>query len=454
PYGYQNQQNQGQYGYQPPAGLWRLSAGSSPPQYGDNQQQHQYGGSQYGDNQYNQQYGAPAHGGFQHGQYGGPEYGGPAPPQHQAYGQYPPSDPSHQFPQQGAYNQNPPPQDPNNPYGNQQHQQSQYGPTDPAAGQEGDRGLMGAVAGGLGGGLLGNKAGHGIIGTIAGAFLGSKAEDNTEVVSNTTANTRTTTRSGRGTRTAIPAVPVHNAKYFFASPTYNKWVKLTAADVHALREVPGFEGQYVFFHLNHPIRFVYLVAPVVAIQEIPNTKFLILTLDDSSGSCIDVKIERVDSARIIPDSTSNTTVANVNIDTPFNSNTEVKIDGQVVDIATVLKVKCTIGSFRGVKQLVLKRCNVIKDTTEEAAAWESLAHFKRDVLAKPWMLDAAEQVALDAQLQQEAIKEQEEERRERRSQRAHQKREELRAERRQAREEVREQKRLAAEQKFNQGALI
>ncbi|KAH0082664.1 hypothetical protein KCU60_g15915, partial [Aureobasidium melanogenum] len=84
------------------------------------------------------------------------------------------SDPSHQFPQQGAYNQNPPPQDPNNPYG---HQQSQYGPTDPAAGQEGDRGLMGAVAGGLGGGVLGHKAGHGIIGTLAGAFLGSKAED-------------------------------------------------------------------------------------------------------------------------------------------------------------------------------------------------------------------------------------------------------------------------------------
>ncbi|CAD0047915.1 unnamed protein product [Aureobasidium pullulans] len=69
----------------------------------------------------------------------------------------------------------PPPQDPNNPYAAQQH--NQYGPTDPAAGQEGDRGLMGAVAGGLGGGLLGHKAGHGIIGTLAGAFMGSKAED-------------------------------------------------------------------------------------------------------------------------------------------------------------------------------------------------------------------------------------------------------------------------------------
>ncbi|KAG9595256.1 hypothetical protein KCV04_g14776, partial [Aureobasidium melanogenum] len=250
------------------------------------------------------------------------------------------------------------------------------------------------------------------------------------------------------------AAPVHNAKYFFASPTYNKWVKLSAADVHALREVPGFEGQNVYFHLNHPIRFVYLVAPVVAIQEIPNTKYLILTLDDSSGSCIDVKIERKDPAKLDPDSTSNTTVANLDIDTPFHGDTEIKVDGQVVDIATVLKVKCTIGSFRNVKQLELKRCNVIKDTTEEVAAWEAMAQFKRDVLAKPWMLSAADRATLDAQLQQEAIREQEEERRERRSQRAHQKREEHRAEKRRIREEEKEQKRLAAEKKYNQGALI
>ncbi|KAG9766426.1 hypothetical protein KCU95_g18066, partial [Aureobasidium melanogenum] len=276
------------------------------------------------------------------------------------------------------------------------------------------------------------------------------------------------------------AAPIHNAKYFFASPTYNKWVKLSAADVHALREVPGFEGshspfilqvfalrteltnvfffaftgQNVYFCLNHPIRFVYLVAPVVAIQEIPHTRYLILTLDDSSGACIDVKIERKDPAKIDPDSTSNTTVANIDINTPFDGPTEIKVDGQVVDIATVLKVKCTIGSFRGVKQLELKRCNVIRDTTEEVAAWEAMALFKRDVLAKPWMLNAADRATLDVQLQQEALREQEEERRERRSQRAHQKREEHRAEKRRAREEEKEQRRLAAEKKYNQGALV
>jgi hypothetical protein len=220
------------------------------------------------------------------------------------------------------------------------------------------------------------------------------------------------------------------------------------------RFLPLSTGQNVYFHLNHPIRFVYLVAPIVAIQDIPNTKFFILTLDDSSGSCIDVKIERKDPAKFDVDSTSNTTVPNLDIDVSFGYDSEIKIDGQIVDIASVVKVKCTIGSFRGVKQLELKRCSVIKDTTEEVAAWEAMAQFKRDVLAGPWVLDAAGQAALDVQLQQEAEREQEEDKRERRHERAHQKREEQRAEKRKAREEEREKRRLAAEKKFNQGALI
>lgn len=272
------------------------------------------------------------------------------------------------------------------------------------------------------------------------------------------------------------AAPVHNAKYFFGSPTYNKWVKLTAADIHALHEIPGFEGkqpvpclsfyykykqliisftgQKIYFHLNHPIRFVYLVAPIVAIQDIPNTKFFILTLDDSSNACIDVKIEREDAAKVDADSTSNTTVPNLDINVAFGYDSEIKIDGQKVDIGSVIKAKCTVGSFRGVKQLELKRCGVMKDTTEEVAAWESMAEFKRDVLAVPWTLSTADKAALDTQLQQEAMKEQEEEKRERRSQRAHQKREEQRAERRKAREQEKEQRRLASERKYNQGALI
>lgn len=49
-------------------------------------------------------------------------------------------------------------------------------PNDPNS-QEGDRGLMGAIAGGIGGHYAGGKVNHGILGTLAGAFLGHKAED-------------------------------------------------------------------------------------------------------------------------------------------------------------------------------------------------------------------------------------------------------------------------------------
>lgn len=54
---------------------------------------------------------------------------------------------------------------------------SPYGATDPAAAQDGERGLMGALAGGAAGRFGGKKAGHGLIGTLAGAFIGSKLED-------------------------------------------------------------------------------------------------------------------------------------------------------------------------------------------------------------------------------------------------------------------------------------
>lgn len=47
----------------------------------------------------------------------------------------------------------------------------------PGGAQEGDRGLMGAIGGGLAGHYGGKKMGHGLIGTVLGAIAGSKAED-------------------------------------------------------------------------------------------------------------------------------------------------------------------------------------------------------------------------------------------------------------------------------------
>jgi hypothetical protein len=92
-------------------------------------------------------------------------------------GAYPGAQPHNQFPQQGAYpaDQYPQGQHPNT-YG--QPGAPGYGPTDPNAQAEGDRGLMGALGGGAAGYFGGNKlGGHGIMGALAGAFVGSKLED-------------------------------------------------------------------------------------------------------------------------------------------------------------------------------------------------------------------------------------------------------------------------------------
>jgi hypothetical protein len=89
-------------------------------------------------------------------------------------GGYPGSQPQNQFPQQGPYGQDQYPQ------GQNAHAQpsQQYGSSDPAMQQEGDRGLMGALGGGAAGYFGGNKmGGHGILGALAGAVLGSKLED-------------------------------------------------------------------------------------------------------------------------------------------------------------------------------------------------------------------------------------------------------------------------------------
>jgi len=179
-YNYQQQQQQAPYGgnesnygaYNPGEGY-----GQPPPHH----QQGQYGGEDrgyaqqyYGSNeQPYQQYPPPE-------QYGAPGYG--APQQH--FSPQGPPPPHMQYQQQQSYG-GPPPQG-YSPYGQQypppgghvadftSHYEQPGGPIDPnqpytPPGAEGDRGLMGALAGGAAGAYGGHKMGHGFIGGIGGA---------------------------------------------------------------------------------------------------------------------------------------------------------------------------------------------------------------------------------------------------------------------------------------------
>ncbi|KAF1829141.1 hypothetical protein BDW02DRAFT_182736 [Decorospora gaudefroyi] len=188
--------------------------------------------------------------------------------------------------------------------------------------------------------------------------------------------------------------PLYPAAYFAESPTYDAWVKLTAADVHSLQSEKGFEGQRVYFYLNHPIRFVRIVGVVIAIDDI-NLKYTVLTIDDGSGANIELKIIRIPPAIQDPvDTSSNTAIDNVNIISRCGV-FDVTVDNQALDIGSVVKAKCTISEFRGIKQLELKRVSLIATTNEEAQAWAEAAAFKQDILSRPWHVSPEKQKEIE-----------------------------------------------------------
>jgi hypothetical protein len=148
-------------------------------------------------------------------------------------------------------------------------------------------------------------------------------------------------------------------------------------------------GQRIYFHLNHPIRYVRLVGAVVAIDDI-NLRYTVLTLDDGSGATIELKIVRTIPADKNPvDTSSKTEVDNVHVISRLGV-FEVTVDGQPLDIGSVIKAKATISEFRGVKQLEMKRVSIVTTTDEEARAWTETAAFKQKVLSKPWHISSSE----------------------------------------------------------------
>ncbi|KAF1936957.1 hypothetical protein EJ02DRAFT_470053 [Clathrospora elynae] len=202
-----------------------------------------------------------------------------------------------------------------------------------------------------------------------------------------------------------PARPyrAYSAIYFRASPTFNAWVKLTAADVQALRSEPEYQGQHIYFHLNHPIRFVCVVGVIVAIDDI-NLRYTVLTIDDGSGATVEVKIVRTPPIKHRPvETSSNTTIENVNIISQSGV-FEIMVDNHQLDIGTVIKSKCTISMFRGIKQLELKRVWVVTTTNEEAQAWAEAAAFKQEVLSTPWHVSTAEGENIKKSIWKEKIK--------------------------------------------------
>jgi telomere regulation protein Stn1 len=157
--------------------------------------------------------------------------------------------------------------------------------------------------------------------------------------------------------------------------------------------VPGLKHR-VFFHLNHPIRFVCVSGPIVAFGDVYK-KHALFYIDDGSGQNIAIKICLLLPEDVTPQAPSNTTVSNLNISTSIGTSA-IQVDDTILDIGTVVKLKCTIELFRDSKQLVVQRAVVLKSTTEEAQEWNLLAKWSKD-LSKPWILQPRELAQIERQ---------------------------------------------------------
>ncbi|KAF7512096.1 hypothetical protein GJ744_002809 [Endocarpon pusillum] len=177
---------------------------------------------------------------------------------------------------------------------------------------------------------------------------------------------------------------------FKASRTYFAWVKLTAFDIHnTLHIYSAFQGQNLYFYLNHPIQFVYLVGVVVSYEDFHEKRWLLI-IDDSSGATIEVSCPKPEEkADKNPDQASKegSELDGIRLaEVQARANTIASID-----VGSVISVKGKIGTFRDTRQIHLERVAIVPDTNAELQFVEQRTKSKVEVLSKPWTMSSMEQ---------------------------------------------------------------
>ncbi|KAB5518824.1 hypothetical protein GE09DRAFT_503875 [Coniochaeta sp. 2T2.1] len=191
---------------------------------------------------------------------------------------------------------------------------------------------------------------------------------------------------------------------FHLSPTIEKWCAFRASEIHGLTSPRGFEGQELYFHLNHPVRWVQVAGVVVAIDEFYGRR--IYTIDDSSGANIEVvlRVEKQNANQAavsateaegsgygksaVKDSKGKTTAKPVQTVTKED---EVKpqVDSEV-DVGDVLLVKGKITVYRNNKQIMVHKIVHLRSTQDEVQFWKKMTEFHDSVLSNPWTLSEKE----------------------------------------------------------------
>ncbi|KAI1106562.1 hypothetical protein F4804DRAFT_18763 [Jackrogersella minutella] len=181
--------------------------------------------------------------------------------------------------------------------------------------------------------------------------------------------------------TSAESLVYYPAYCFHLSPTINKWCPLRAIDIHGLESRPGFEGDNVFFSLNHPIRWVRILGVVVAIDELYGRR--VYTVDDSTGRCIECSVD-------IPKPKDTHRQNGVGCETTAAVPAPAPDPNTGLDVGMVVEVKGSTKLFRDQKQIKVQKLQRIRSTTQEVQFWDKIRDFRKDVLSRPWVLERKE----------------------------------------------------------------
>ncbi|CAK7264861.1 endo-1,3-beta glucanase [Sporothrix epigloea] len=149
---------------------------------------------------------------------------------------------------------------------------------------------------------------------------------------------------------------------FHLSPTLNRWCPMRIANVLKLVQYADFAGQNVFFHLNHPIKWVRIAGVVIACSDYNGRH--VYTVDDGSGAIIECSVPAPHSLR-----------------QPSGPVPVVEHPGIVVDVQGELRM------FRDVLQILVVKLTVLRATQQEVRFWAKAQDFAASTLNQPWKLD-------------------------------------------------------------------
>ncbi|KAL8915113.1 MAG: hypothetical protein Q9171_000416 [Xanthocarpia ochracea] len=163
------------------------------------------------------------------------------------------------------------------------------------------------------------------------------------------------------------------------------------------RRTHAISGQNIYFYSNHPIKWVRLVGVIVALDVYPNRVTMIL--DDSSGLTIEVFCRKDASTVTSTVDTSVDSYGGIQLNqVPVKKDhghvcttSEGKVNLNMFEVGSVVKIKGGISEFRGEKQVTLERISLVRTTSEEVTAWAENAAFYKNVMGKPWVVTERDQ---------------------------------------------------------------